>query len=161
MLEIFSVRLKWARERKGLTQKAMSEKLNMSQQGYGKIELNQREPNLDTLVKIRTILDESTEFLLGIEALDRFSKITYGQFQNSYSRYLSFQRELTEELQSKETSEYRELRKKYLQGVIVGNYNAMISRHEKAMEYIRAIPCITEELIAEYMEYKAISVFDI
>jgi len=65
-LDIFSARLKWLREKRGMSQKEMAEKLGMSPQGYGKIENGQREPNLDTLVKIRKTFAETLDFLLGI-----------------------------------------------------------------------------------------------
>lgn len=157
-MEIFSLRLKWTREKFGFTQKDMSEKLEMSQQGYGKIELNQREPNLETLTRICKILGESADFFLGIDELNRHSKIAYSNFQNSYSRYLSFQKELTDELKSTDDSEYKELRLKYLKGVIVGNHNSMIKRHETAMKYVREIPGLSDQVIDEYMAYKNINV---
>lgn len=69
-MEIFSVRLKWRRETRGLTQKEMGEKLGMTQSSYSKYEYGLREPNLSTLAKLPDILKESLDFLLGIVDVD-------------------------------------------------------------------------------------------
>ncbi|UOF90768.1 helix-turn-helix transcriptional regulator [Fodinisporobacter ferrooxydans] len=64
---IFSQRLKWLREKRGLTQAEMAEKLNMSQPGYSKIESGRSEPNLETLVKLPKILGEDLNFIVGLD----------------------------------------------------------------------------------------------
>ena len=69
-MEVFSARLKWLREKNGITQKIMAEHLGISQPYYGRFEKNTGEPNLEALVKISSILNESTDFLLGIQELD-------------------------------------------------------------------------------------------
>lgn len=70
-MDIFSERLKWARERKYISKKDMAEKIGMSPQGYGKIENGQREPNLETLSKLPKILGESLDFLIGVTDYDK------------------------------------------------------------------------------------------
>lgn len=69
-MDIFSARLKWLRERKGYTQKEMAEKLGITQSYYAKFEYGQRQPNLETLAKLPDLLDESIDFLLGLEVFD-------------------------------------------------------------------------------------------
>ncbi|QWU14386.1 Helix-turn-helix [Paenibacillus sophorae] len=70
-MDIFSARLKWARENLDLSQKDIAEKIGMSPQGYGKIENGQREPNLETLAKLPSILGESVDFLIGVTDLHK------------------------------------------------------------------------------------------
>lgn len=70
-MEIFSARLKWLRSNMGITQSRASEIIGMSQPGYTKIENGQREPNLETLVKISNFVNESADFLLGITDYSR------------------------------------------------------------------------------------------
>jgi transcriptional regulator with XRE-family HTH domain len=65
-MEIFSRRLKWLRGLKLISPKDMAKKLDMSYSGYMKIEYNQRDPKLETLVQISKILEESIDFLLGV-----------------------------------------------------------------------------------------------
>lgn len=73
----FSQRLKWLREKKGLTQKEMAEKLGISQQYYGRFEKGTGQPNLETLYKLRHILGESLDFLLGVYIEDHFAQELY------------------------------------------------------------------------------------
>lgn len=69
-MDIFSARLKWVRENKGVSQKEVADQIGMSPQGYGKIENGQREPNLESLGKIALIFGVSTDFLIGVTDLD-------------------------------------------------------------------------------------------
>lgn len=65
-MDIFSARLKWLREQKGLSQQQMADKLNLSQSYYGRFERNKGEPNLETLAKLPSILGESIDFMIGV-----------------------------------------------------------------------------------------------
>lgn len=65
-MEVFSMRLKWLREQKGLSQKQMSELLEISQPYYFKFEKGNGQPNLETLAKLPDILDSTLDFLLGL-----------------------------------------------------------------------------------------------
>jgi len=65
-LDVFSARLKWLRERKGLTQSEVANSIGMSQSGYTKIEQGQREPKLEVLALLPKIFDESVDFMLGV-----------------------------------------------------------------------------------------------
>ena len=66
-MKIFSERLKNARKAKNITQKQISEMLNIKQQSYARYETAKGEPSLDVFVKICKILDEDPAYLLGIE----------------------------------------------------------------------------------------------
>lgn len=76
----FSQRLKWLREKKGLTQKDMAEKLGISQQYYGRFEKGTGQPNLESLYKLRHILGESLDFLLGVYIEDSFAQELYDSY---------------------------------------------------------------------------------
>lgn len=62
---MFFMRLRAARVQNKLTQQAMADRLGVSLNGYQKYEQGERQPPLDTLVKIADILDVSTDYLLG------------------------------------------------------------------------------------------------
>jgi len=70
-MKIFSIRLKEEREACEYTQKQMAELLNIPLRTYQNYEalaaINQREPDLEMLVRISNILDVSTDYLLGKE----------------------------------------------------------------------------------------------
>ncbi|MCP3810075.1 helix-turn-helix domain-containing protein [Paenibacillus sp. Lou8.1] len=70
-MEIFSARLKWLREKQGITQKDMAEFLSVSQPYYGRFEKGTGQPNLESLVKLPIILDESLDFICGVTSIDR------------------------------------------------------------------------------------------
>ncbi|MBB6694373.1 helix-turn-helix transcriptional regulator [Cohnella xylanilytica] len=65
LIELFSSRLKWLRELKGLTQKEMADKIGVSQQYYGRFEKGTGQPNLEALYMIAEVLDESIDFIIG------------------------------------------------------------------------------------------------
>lgn len=76
-MNIFSMRLKYLRERSGKTQKEVAEQIGLSQAGYGKIELGQREPNLETLHRIRHFFNESLDFIIGYHVEDLRAETLY------------------------------------------------------------------------------------
>ncbi len=59
-------RLKELRESKGLTQKQLSEKLNIHSVTYLHYEKEQREPPLSLLADIAKFYDVSVDYLLGL-----------------------------------------------------------------------------------------------
>lgn len=61
----FSVNLRKYREKIGLSRKDIAAILNISIQAYGHYENGEREPKLDTLVKIAAVLHVSVDELLG------------------------------------------------------------------------------------------------
>ena len=74
-MEKFHKKLKVLRKEKGLTQKSLSNMLNISQGAYAKWENGKREPNFEKLSMLACIFDVSIDFLLS-EYLE-ISKETY------------------------------------------------------------------------------------
>lgn len=64
--KIFASRLKQARTAAGLTQKALANAVNMSQNGFQQYEGARREPSLTTLTRLSKVLGQSADWLLGI-----------------------------------------------------------------------------------------------
>ena len=62
----FNSNLKMARERKGISQKEMSENIGVAKSTYSLYESGNREPNIQTIKKIADILNVSADELLGI-----------------------------------------------------------------------------------------------
>ena len=67
MGEHFNENLREARERKGISQKDMAEKIGVAKSTYSLYESGKREPSVDTIKKIADILNISADTLLGIE----------------------------------------------------------------------------------------------
>lgn len=65
---MFSNRLKQARNNKGYSQKALAELLHISQQAYAKYETGVSSPNPEVLSQIASILEVSSDSLLGIQS---------------------------------------------------------------------------------------------
>lgn len=74
-MEKFHEKLKVLRKKKGLTQKSLSNILNISQGAYANWEKGKREPNFEKLSMLACIFDVSIDFLLS-EYLE-ISKETY------------------------------------------------------------------------------------
>ena len=74
-MEKFHEKLKVLRKEKGLTQKSLSNMLNISQGAYARWENGKREPNFEKLSMLACIFDVSIDFLLS-ENLE-ISKETY------------------------------------------------------------------------------------
>lgn len=62
---MFAERLSKLREKMGLTQKEISNRLGMARTTYAGYENGKREPDLDTLIKFATFHDCSVDYLLG------------------------------------------------------------------------------------------------
>lgn len=65
MSEIFAKRLKAEREAKGWTQEYMAKLLGITNGALSGYERNYREPGMDMQVNIASLLDISTDYLLG------------------------------------------------------------------------------------------------
>lgn len=61
----FAQRLKKLRQEKGITQQELADALNISRTTIGMYEINQREPDNATLVKLANYFDVSIDYLLG------------------------------------------------------------------------------------------------
>ncbi|MFW6377585.1 MAG: helix-turn-helix domain-containing protein [bacterium] len=62
---MFNKRLKQLRKENNLTQKELSEILNIGESTLSHYENKDREPNFDTLIKIADLFDVSLDYLLG------------------------------------------------------------------------------------------------
>lgn len=65
VIKLFRLKLKELRENKGISQKELSEKLNVAQSTVGMWESGKREPNFETAVLIAKYFSVSTDELLG------------------------------------------------------------------------------------------------
>lgn len=63
----FNENLKKARERKGMSQKDVAEKIGVAKSTYSLYESGNREPNVQTIKKIADVLSTSADKLLGME----------------------------------------------------------------------------------------------
>lgn len=66
MGEKFNLNLKYAREKKGMSQKDVAEQIGVAKSTYSLYESGNREPNVQTIKKIAAVLDVSADILLGI-----------------------------------------------------------------------------------------------
>ncbi len=60
------MRLKDIREDKDITQKTLSEYLNIKQNTYSQYETGQRQIPIETLIKLAVYFDTSTDYILGL-----------------------------------------------------------------------------------------------
>lgn len=67
-------RLKYLRIQKGLTQEQLAEIIGISRSALSMYELEQREPDLGTLIKIADYFSVTTDYLLGREWKDPASQ---------------------------------------------------------------------------------------
>lgn len=63
----FNDNLKEARLKSGLSQKELSENIGVAKSTYSLYESGKREPNVDTIKKIASILNVSADTLLGLD----------------------------------------------------------------------------------------------
>ncbi|WP_138752788.1 helix-turn-helix domain-containing protein [Paenibacillus sinopodophylli] len=129
-MELFSARLKWIREKKGMTQKEIADMIGMSAAGYGKIENGQREPNLETLVKLSRIVNENSDFLIGLTNYDREARILFYNYEIYQSVFESFNPDWETPELFKKKKELRELHHHF---------------YLKFLDYAKDIPFISEE----------------
>lgn len=66
-MSIFSERLRDCRKRCGFTQKGLAEKLGVASSAVGMYEQGRREPDSSMLLKICSVLDTTTDYLLGLD----------------------------------------------------------------------------------------------
>ena len=64
-MKVFPQRLKELRLKKGLTQTELGEKVGVKQSTFTNWEKGKREPNFETLLKLASILETTTSYLLG------------------------------------------------------------------------------------------------
>ena len=79
---IFPQRLKELRLKKGLTQTELGKKVGVKQNTFTNWENGKREPNFETLLKLASILNTTTSYLLGE------SDIYYGYGSKEFEEYM-------------------------------------------------------------------------
>ena len=170
-MDIFSARVKWARERKMLSQKDIAEKIGMSPQGYGKIENGQREPKLEILAKFPEILDESVDFLIGVTDFDHHGYNLLLEYREAFTNVVMAEDDLLmmevnphdENLRSRtfnpdnpeEVKAQIEKIKKYL----IGWRRRRDQTKPRLLKYLETIPMVSEKAekaIREIEEWKEI-----
>ena len=67
MCDNFNDNLREARLKSGLSQKELSENIGVAKSTYSLYESGKREPNVDTIKKIASILNVSADTLLGLD----------------------------------------------------------------------------------------------
>lgn len=66
-MSIFSERLKACRKKHDMTQRELASKLGVASSAIGMYEQGRREPDSDMLLKICSVLDTTTDYLLGLD----------------------------------------------------------------------------------------------
>lgn len=79
---IFPKRLKGLRQKKGLTQQNIADLVHVNRVTYTNWEKGNREPNFETLLKLASILNTTTSYLLGE------SDIQYGYGSKEFEEYI-------------------------------------------------------------------------
>lgn len=64
-MKILSNRIRGLRAETGITQEDAARKIGMSLRGYGKIEKDEVEPKIETIVQIANLYDVSIDYLTG------------------------------------------------------------------------------------------------
>ena len=77
---IFPERLKQLRQKKGLTQKDIADLVHVNRVTYTNWEKGNREPNFETLLKLASILNTTTSYLLGE------SNISFGRGSDQFEK---------------------------------------------------------------------------
>ena len=67
MLHIFPERLRKLRKRRNMTQIDLAERLEISPSTVSSYERDTADPSINVLIKLSSILDVSTDYLLGLE----------------------------------------------------------------------------------------------
>jgi transcriptional regulator with XRE-family HTH domain len=75
-MEVLADRVKWLREEKRLGQKEVASNIGVTLSGYQKIEYDQANPKLETLIKLVQYFNITADFLLGLsDETDLIAKI--------------------------------------------------------------------------------------
>lgn len=153
-MDIFSARLKFLRERIGMTQADLANKLGVSQSYYNRFEKGTSEPNLETLVKLPSILHESIEFLLGLKPFDRKSYRLISWTQERFMIRRRIQVKLDALIDIFKSSP-DEMTDKYLNMIADLKEELRVAEKEyqlrfnELMSHIKNIPLIDEEYLDE------------
>lgn len=93
------------REKEGLTQKQLAEKLNLPHQNLSNYERNFRQPDYDSLLKIASYFDVSVDYLLSR------TNNPNTETSNSYGGWIKCKDESEKEFLEQQQEQYRKLKK--------------------------------------------------
>lgn len=149
-MSIFSERVRWVRENLNMTQKEMATKVGLSQQGYSNIETGRTEPNLETLTKIRHILQEPLDFLVGYKFGDIRSDHLYELYAEARRRREEAEEDLQYTMEMLETVDQDEDIEKKMR--LAKHHRDLIKEHKAKeersfnsfYEYVVNIPGLSE-----------------
>lgn len=91
---IFGTRLKQLRKNKGYTQQELAKLLGISSSAVGMYEQGRREPENAILSKLCTVLDTTTDYLIGISNDDLIKSQDVNDAIDDFTKMLMFQQGL-------------------------------------------------------------------
>jgi transcriptional regulator with XRE-family HTH domain len=95
-MKVLAERLKWLRDQKRLGQKEVAANIGVTLSGYQKMEYDQANPKIETLVKMAQCFNVTTDFLLGISDVISDLGIIADEFYTLRSRKSVKSKELEE-----------------------------------------------------------------
>jgi transcriptional regulator with XRE-family HTH domain len=95
-MKVLAERLKWLREQKRLGQKEVASNIGVTLSGYQKMEYDQANPKIETLVKMSQYFNVTTDFLLGISDIISDLGIIADEFYTLRAKKTMKSRELEE-----------------------------------------------------------------
>jgi transcriptional regulator with XRE-family HTH domain len=168
-LEIFSARLRWLRERKGFSQQYMADSLGISQSYFGRIENNKGEPNLSALSQLPSLLDESTDFMLGVTDFDQETEKEMNRLfrivEETKVVYDTYMMHRSTELTSDPEEDAKKLEIARLQIQYMGEKLADIFTKTKEIKEtlarkVKEIPGVSEETLSNVEKMGAMKIFE-
>jgi transcriptional regulator with XRE-family HTH domain len=138
-MEIFSARLKWVRESLGMSQRELAEQIDLTQSSYSKYEYNLREPKLETLVKLPSVLGESLDFLLGLTDFDEKAKRLYKRYSETLNSIRFNKKRIEDYLEDNDPREIKQLLERVEERIEY--YESDLEAFQKEYEkYMKSIP---------------------
>ncbi len=93
--------LRLLREEKGLSQQALAEMLNISQQAVFKYEKSSNEPDISTLIKLANIFEVTVDYLIGnTEIRERNAKSSAVMLTEQETAHIKLWRSLPNNIQN-------------------------------------------------------------
>lgn len=141
-MNLFPRRLKWLREKHGYTQSQMAEMLEISQSYYNRFEKGTGEPNMQTLLKLRHILGQSLDFLVGYEFEDIHALNLYDFYAEARFGRIEIEEDLeySDELLSAATGE---------------EFDRRMDRIKKLKDELKGFKAKEEKFLNQFLEHIA------
>jgi transcriptional regulator with XRE-family HTH domain len=142
-MEVFARRLKWLRETHKFTHKEMAAKLGMSPSGYAKIEYNQRDPKLETLVEISNLFGESVDFLLGISDYTNEMRMIELELSRHHAMKTSFEQQLVHLIMREENASLEGYKEQWSMNIV--STKQLLNKSQK--EFNEHLSKLTDKII--------------